>query len=600
MPEFGYASKYSPVGWKATIPDISDTCDVVAVYGDTIYEFNYETRTDGTLCLALKSGRAKQIPVNLPQTQPLGEFNTSEGVTNEKTGFIHIKYYKSPTTTNVLLFSPTPRTYYCKELPPDATYGVFPDFIHTTEHMYEDQYFNRRPIRADGILAPNTYGTDVINVLGMTASIPSEIAYTTSLSRVNPLSAGLNIPATYVKSCATLGVSTTNNYVYVKNMPRRFNEVDTYPVLGNWQDVPRWVWWMPVDGTERRAQLIEFACYVELTGITNEVNATYPTNPASQTDPGFTSTTVGYANIKISSEIYVDGEKITLPSAQSATAYVAYSPRWESIGNGSLVVAKQKPRVSMGKSGSSVIWDIHAYHHISSDLLVLEGFNKVTPLNGIIARSLAPSTTDWYWNSYGPYWDTAYAQYSALYPVSVTMPSSYVVINLKTKEVVHSGSSLLIGSSFMTTIPMVDAIMSASSGATISFNRYGNPNTQTISFSDLDSRSFTGVGNNFVSCVNYIEYPTQGQPNPPSLRTVFKTQYGIFVSDTDADTAVTTGILSQATQIPFVAEDKQGNRTNISIPYTAHILDLKSNGLYMNRLIEDPTETSTIYIQRWY
>lgn len=50
MVEFGYASKYNPVGWKATIPDTPDVVDAIGCVGDSLVYFVYDEESGEYVC----------------------------------------------------------------------------------------------------------------------------------------------------------------------------------------------------------------------------------------------------------------------------------------------------------------------------------------------------------------------------------------------------------------------------------------------------------------------------------------------------------------------------------------------------------------------
>lgn len=50
MVEFGYASKYNPVGWKATIPDTPDVVDAIGCVGDSLVYFVYDEESREYVC----------------------------------------------------------------------------------------------------------------------------------------------------------------------------------------------------------------------------------------------------------------------------------------------------------------------------------------------------------------------------------------------------------------------------------------------------------------------------------------------------------------------------------------------------------------------
>lgn len=50
MVEFGYASKYNPVGWKATIPDTPDVVDAIGCVGDSLVYFVYDIESREFVC----------------------------------------------------------------------------------------------------------------------------------------------------------------------------------------------------------------------------------------------------------------------------------------------------------------------------------------------------------------------------------------------------------------------------------------------------------------------------------------------------------------------------------------------------------------------
>lgn len=50
MVEFGYASKYNPVGWKATIPDTPDVVDAIGCVGDSLVYFVYDKESGEYVC----------------------------------------------------------------------------------------------------------------------------------------------------------------------------------------------------------------------------------------------------------------------------------------------------------------------------------------------------------------------------------------------------------------------------------------------------------------------------------------------------------------------------------------------------------------------
>lgn len=50
MVEFGYASKYNPVGWKATIPDTPDVVDAIGCVGDSLVYFVYDIESGEYVC----------------------------------------------------------------------------------------------------------------------------------------------------------------------------------------------------------------------------------------------------------------------------------------------------------------------------------------------------------------------------------------------------------------------------------------------------------------------------------------------------------------------------------------------------------------------
>lgn len=50
MVKFGYASKYNPVGWKATIPDTPDVVDAIGCVGDSLVYFVYDEESREYVC----------------------------------------------------------------------------------------------------------------------------------------------------------------------------------------------------------------------------------------------------------------------------------------------------------------------------------------------------------------------------------------------------------------------------------------------------------------------------------------------------------------------------------------------------------------------
>ncbi len=50
MVKFGYASKYNPVGWKATIPDTPDVVDAIGCVGDSLVYFVYDEESGEYVC----------------------------------------------------------------------------------------------------------------------------------------------------------------------------------------------------------------------------------------------------------------------------------------------------------------------------------------------------------------------------------------------------------------------------------------------------------------------------------------------------------------------------------------------------------------------
>lgn len=582
MVEFGYASKYNPVGWKATIPDISDTCDVVAVYGNRVYEFVYATMGDGRLALSLKSGRAKYISSILPQLQDTGSFDGSVAVSNDKTGMAYIRYIVNSVPYDVYLYRPAPMRYYCKELPVSASLPTFPKYIHSTRHMYDNQYLNYIPIFAEGTkeaYSAGVIGNDIVSCLGMVASIDS-VSMTYSMTRLDPYNAQNNIPATFIKSCATLGIATTSGIIKYNELPRTLNILSSEPTKG-----PMWLWWMPTESSDMRARRVEFVVKAEqVGGYTNVQDAWYAATPASETNPNFTVTTIGYLMIKASYSVYIDGVKVDFPDLQSATMMSYASP----IGIAAYSNTRPQTQLSLKP------WRTVSNYHVSGDLLVVEGYGGLYVSNAHVSYSLAPSTLDWDWSSSSKTWYTSYEDYGAVFPGKLTQPSSFVVINLNSKTIVHEGSGTLIGTEHpMVALPIVDAILQTTTGSALYFNVYGKSSERCITLTDYSSRVFTGVGNNLVCPLIYTE------DSVLKTRFVFKTQYGVFISD-NIGTKTSGATLSPATQIPFVAEDARGNMVPISIPSSSVLVDLKSEGLFMNRKVIDTTEAATIEILKWY
>lgn len=72
MPEFGYASKYNPVGWKATIPESPDIVDAIGCVGDVVVYFLFDDATQSFVCKQGMAKKPSQIWAAMPDG---GSFN---------------------------------------------------------------------------------------------------------------------------------------------------------------------------------------------------------------------------------------------------------------------------------------------------------------------------------------------------------------------------------------------------------------------------------------------------------------------------------------------------------------------------------------------
>ena len=132
MPAFGYTSKYSPVGWKGTVPVSDGNVDLIGIAGDLIYEFEYN---EAERAYVVSKGSVKKITDPSVVIPGGGTFNTfiatwrQQLVANLKYTVNTVVYY------NNIFSLPTSRRYnfFQSTTPPTVLISGTPtNLLHTS------------------------------------------------------------------------------------------------------------------------------------------------------------------------------------------------------------------------------------------------------------------------------------------------------------------------------------------------------------------------------------------------------------------------------------------------------------------------------------
>lgn len=172
MVEFGYASKYNPVGWKATIPDTSDIVDAICCVGDVVVLFQYDEIYGSFVC---KQGMAKK-PSQIWAAMPDGGSFTAHvpciGYNELLGGALRLRYVSGSTYYPWLMQAGDAR--YVNESVFPATVGVSDPYSGYAVRLFEPS-----------TLSPATY-TYIYS--DYNTKTPSNTAYLISISKTRQIS----------------------------------------------------------------------------------------------------------------------------------------------------------------------------------------------------------------------------------------------------------------------------------------------------------------------------------------------------------------------------------------------------------------------------
>lgn len=264
MAQFGYADKYSSVGWKATIPGIESPVDVVGFIGDMVIPFRYDEDSH-----AFVTSESRKVSGIWPAMPDGGTFNYSQFY--PLINVTVLGYYVNSTQYYLALYPENKYStkYAAKSLPSDmGSYTAGPWYwrprmiesatalgeqLTVATYTFDFQYTGTLPKYFATAKERATFPSTVVEktTVNTWEHIPQPIKSLTL--------ADLELANT---------VSTTNITVYANNTTGKYVSFAECPTL-----------YMYAYGY----RLLQLDM-----GLTKVAELVYPANPASETTPSFT------------------------------------------------------------------------------------------------------------------------------------------------------------------------------------------------------------------------------------------------------------------------------------------------------------------------
>lgn len=631
MPSYGFADKYSAVGWKATVPEIQETTDVIAISGDKIYELQYHQITDSILALKLEPGRVKKIPDLVPQITEGGGFDSIRSVLNEKEGMLISRYNSNAGTYGMQIWKSGNRQYGVKQHANTCS-GIYPT-KNNLRHLWEDYYLLENEVNCLHLSSEHV-GYGYVRLSKDNIELPDM----SSLSTWNRT--GCSLPATMFETTNIIPSQGPG----ITLIP--LTNTDIYYYAGNYY--PSDLWWIPQtsDRSVDTGKALRIRCLKKLSAeaYTEEWKEwIYPESRYDHATPGWTTYFSDLRKVKCQAYLQIGDDVI--PLIDSVTGMSACHYIWGEVNpmySGDITFSIQGFGVfdfAYGQTGSS--GGVPQYggckYYLNGNILMLQ-FKGITNRNSPTwggdsakwpSKALAPSTSPWKWDSYNEMWSVSTYGNDAGSVLKLESDCQIlesgsgtqfnVRVNLLTKEVSVTRCALasetwvqmqaqdyfepnLCGiDELAVTIPRY---LESRTATTMSLGHNPpSPPDITLVLSDIGGGTFTGSGR---LSGDYIEYNTivasTSEIDEHRIRVIQKTQNGIYVIDAEHDPESTIMPIeslaaAEITQIPLIYYDPNTSDWGyISMPATTQYLDLKSDGMYMNRLLQ----TGTLIIDKTF